>query len=651
MAGMLLVSLVIYLHFAFIFLAVFLILWWQRLHGWKVTVLLCILTLLFYGSCCLRNSGFLEERQGEIVYLSQSGFQIGDTFYQGDVKEVKLGDIVTVKASKADFPYLRNEGGFDQKHFLMGKGIKYMAENVSYEVVGHRWHLREWAVEMIKARADPELLDIYLYLLLGMRSEEVQSLLDMAKELAVLHLFAISGLHFNLLKKALAQLLAMAFSEKTAARISIFLMGIYAVILRGNVAAWRAYLMMVLKETRRWTPLQCFGLTGCFFLWMNPQIIFQLAFIYSMSIYFLVTLCHRQRFSNLIIFTASMMISTYFQYEIYPLGYLAGLLFTHMITLLFPLFVLDLMGGGLISGFNLRLYQGMLEAMRFLCRFSLSIVTGKPPLILIFIFYLGLVYAIYHQRFYHRRKFFIIPLLSILAVIVYPQLRFYGTVTMIDVGQGDSFLIQLPFNQANILIDTGGLDYQDVALKRLIPFFKSQGMTSLDAVYLSHQDFDHCGALESLEANFPVQKVIWTFAKDTYAGVTLTQLNTHSWDNPNDNSLVILVKLGSCQYLFTGDISSQVEDWLAKTYPDLQTDILKVAHHGSSTSSSADFLSQLNGRVAMISVGLHNRYHHPSEKVVDRLLAYGYEILRTDWQGAVKIYFTKTHTWIEKEKN
>lgn len=97
------------------------------------------------------------------------------------------------------------------------------------------------------------------------------------------------------------------------------------------------------------------------------------------------------------------------------------------------------------------------------------------------------------QRKIHQELSLLFAVL--LAFYFYPFYNMKGQVVMIDVGQGDCFFIQQPFHKGNILIDTGGLKNTDVATKRIIPYLESQGVFSLDAVFISHQDFDHCGAL------------------------------------------------------------------------------------------------------------------------------------------------------------
>ena len=107
----------------------------------------------------------------------------------------------------------------------------------------------------------------------------------------------------------------------------------------------------------------------------------------------------------------------------------------------------------------------------------------------------------------------------------------------------------------------------------------------------------------------------------------------------NDQSNVIYVTINGLNYLFTGDISKEVESDLYQVYHHLDVDVLKVAHHGSSSSSSDDLFKMIEPKMAFISVGENNRYKHPSYLTLKRLEAYGIKIFRSDKQGMVKIVY------------
>ena len=212
---------------------------------------------------------------------------------------------------------------------------------------------------------------------------------------------------------------------------------------------------------------------------------------------------------------------------------------------------------------------------------------------------------------------------------------------MIDVGQGDCFLVQQPFNQGNILIDTGGLKNKDIASLTLVPYLRSQGINRLEYVFISHNDIDHCGAYDSLFEQIEIKQTITTYQEEIEIGnVKIEMLKSGiGTDDINDKSLIIKATINNLVYLFMGDASNRVEHKLIENYPDLNVDVLKVSHHGSITGTSSEFLEAIRPKIALISCGQNNRYGHPNKGVLERLEDYDVKIYRSDLMGMVKIVY------------
>ena len=248
------------------------------------------------------------------------------------------------------------------------------------------------------------------------------------------------------------------------------------------------------------------------------------------------------------------------------------------------------------------------------------------------------------QRIHHE----VLLLVSLMIMLYFkPYYQIYGQVVMIDVGQGDSFLIQQPFNRGNILIDTGGLKNSDLASVTLVPYLHSIGIYQLDYVFLSHDDFDHSGAYDSLKNQIKIKQTITEYQSEIVIGdVIIKMLETSNSEDSNDNSLVLLAEINGLKYLFTGDISTAVELELIEKYPDLKVDVLKVSHHGSQSATSAAFLMAIDPKIALISCGKNNFYGHPSSEVIERLDDYGIKTYRTDQSGMVKIVYYRKNNYI-----
>lgn len=231
----------------------------------------------------------------------------------------------------------------------------------------------------------------------------------------------------------------------------------------------------------------------------------------------------------------------------------------------------------------------------------------------------------------------------------------------IDVGQADSILIVNQNHSA--LIDAGNNDDG----KNVVNFIKSKGINKLDYIVGTHPHEDHIGGLDDVINNIDVDKIylpkIQTNTK-TYENVlqaiqnknkkissfnkgdkfTIGNANLEVMtdsildkNNLNLSSNIIRMEFNGTSFLFTGDAETENE----KTIKWQQTDILKVGHHGSTTSTSQNFLNQIKPKYAIISVGKDNDYGHPNEKILERLEKVGAEVFRTDECGTIEIIVTE----------
>ena len=229
-------------------------------------------------------------------------------------------------------------------------------------------------------------------------------------------------------------------------------------------------------------------------------------------------------------------------------------------------------------------------------------------------------------------------------------------VSFIDVGQGDSEFIELP-NGETLLIDAGtnetGAD--------VVNYIESLGYSSIDYVVGTHPHEDHIGGLDDVIRTFDVESVYMpkvTADTKTFedvldavdekgltintakAGVTLVDGDGLSvkmlapvldeYDNTNDYSAVIKVVYGDTSFLFTGDAEQYAEDLITG---DVDSDVLKVGHHGSSTSTGEAFLERVSPSYAVISCGLGNSYGHPHTETIEKLG--GIPVFRTDEMGTI----------------
>ena len=210
-----------------------------------------------------------------------------------------------------------------------------------------------------------------------------------------------------------------------------------------------------------------------------------------------------------------------------------------------------------------------------------------------------------------------------------------NSITFINVGQGESILIEN--NNTTILIDTGGSLKLDIATECLIPFFKKRKINEIDYLLITHNDFDHCGAMTSLINNYKVNEIIYkTEYEFTLGDINFQNLNYNpiEFDSDNNKSMVLLFEFINKTWLLMGDAEKEVEEHIITTYKNIDVDYVKVGHHGSNSSSTKEFIKYISPSEAIISVG-KNSYGHPHKETLLTLEEQNVEIKRTDILGSI----------------
>lgn len=249
-------------------------------------------------------------------------------------------------------------------------------------------------------------------------------------------------------------------------------------------------------------------------------------------------------------------------------------------------------------------------------------------------------------------------------------------VKFIDVGQGDSILIHS--NGYSALIDTGPVE-SSIQLSRSL---KESHVETVDVLMLSHLHLDHSGGLEQIFEDFNVENIILpelsSFSEGIYSAelainevtrskgqiykattgmnfklgdfnITVVDLYPN-FTNENNQSVIIKAEIDGRIFLFMGDAEKETENKLVAKNKDINCDVLKVAHHGSNTSTTKDFLEKCSPDFGVISVGKDNIYNHPHRSTLEQLKKADVKIYRTDKQGDITFYIEKGKFRIETEK-
>jgi competence protein ComEC len=291
------------------------------------------------------------------------------------------------------------------------------------------------------------------------------------------------------------------------------------------------------------------------------------------------------------------------------------------------------------------------------------------------IFYAGLILILFTLN-NTSKSFLKISLVLILIISIFVYSRFDDkellaennlSVFMVDVGQGDAFLLKFP-NGKTALIDAGEANpFIDNGERVIIPLLDYLGIGKIDFGFISHLDLDHYGGFVSLIYNKRIKEVFRPLPDSGSKSIRLEKflkdmkVKTGIYDkksfvvgnakiyflndpynyyyksfSSNNKSGIIKIVYGKTSFLFVGDCEHPAEYYLATNFENmLDSDVLKVGHHGSATGSSEAFLSLVSPDISLVSAGIKNKFNHPAESVINSLEEINSVIYRTDKVGAV----------------
>ncbi|WP_187118810.1 DNA internalization-related competence protein ComEC/Rec2 [Bacillus marasmi] len=548
-------------------------------------------------------------------------------------------------------------------------------------------------------------------LLFGDQSMMDGELITSYQKMGIVHLLAISGLQVTFLSGVLfyCGLRIGIVREKMIVVIMIFL-PIYALLTGATASVVRAVMMMMVIlislrfGNQRILPLDALCYSFLILLLYSPYFIYDVGFQLSFSactalLLSAPVLLKNEGTLNQLILTsyiaqlATLPIILVHFFEVSLLSIIANLLFVPFFSIIltpffFIVFLLHPFLGFLVDPLIWALNKIIFIVNELINGFSSlplnMLVVGRPSNLLLLLLFISILMIFYRLERYRTNRIRM-SLLIVFPIVIITMIHLwspFGEVTFIDVGQGDSILIRLPYNRGNYLIDTGGnLPFSkepwqekrsnfDVGDDVVVPFLKSKGITRLDKLILTHGDMDHIGGATAIIDELTVREILLPNAKeqseleleltlkarqsgipinyviegqgwreeDDWLKVLAPDLSNDEGDK-NNQSIVLYGEIGGLSWLFTGDLEVEGEQRLVQKYPSIDIDVLKVGHHGSKTSSSELFLKQFKPEVAIISVGGKNRYGHPHREIIERYQANGIKLYRTDQKGAISYFF------------
>lgn len=611
------------------------------------------------------------------------------------ISTLKLGDYYNVVGEFKEPTQNTNFYLFNYKNYLYSNKIYWTVTANEIKLLKKNdnifYNIKNEIIKKINNSENSIYLNLFI---LGNNKYLDKDIYDSYKLNGISHLFAISGMHISLLSSALLCLLNKIIKRSNINYIIVILFLFYYMFLTNfSPSIIRATFLFTLISLKKLLKLDINNILILIFIFfmlllINPYYIYNVGFVFSFSISFCLMYFNSiiNKYKNYFIklfvtsfisFLVSIPIMINNYHEINLLSPFLNLIFVPYVSIIiFPLSLITFIFPSFSSllSFNIKILENisiLLSNIKFL-----NLTMAHVSIYIIFIYYI-LIYLSF------KKKRFI--LILFIVIFIHHNINYIKKDTelvVLDVGQGDSFLIILPYNKGNILIDTGGiLEYKkekwmerknkySIAQSVIIPYLKSRGINKIDYLILTHGDFDHMGESINLVNNFKIEQVI--FNNDSFNDLELELfkvleeknisfyqnikelnvdnnklyfLNNKLYDNENDNSNVIYTELNGIKILLMGDAGIKVEEDIIKKYNLSDIDILKVGHHGSKTSSSEKFIDSINPKYSIISVGKNNRYGHPNNEVIENLR--DTEIYRTDQNGSIMFKMKKNKLEIE----
>lgn len=670
------------------------------------------------------TSVYLE--QTKLIYHSNK-YSLGNirVFMKKETK-LPIGAFVLLEGQIKRTELPRNPGEFNSRQYYAAQHISYLmfqgeAKKISssYSKWGEALaSLQEFLSGVLEKTAGEEA-GIFCAMLLGDRSlleEETKIRYQMA---GILHILAISGLHLSLLGMGFYQgLKKLGLGNGGAGGIALAVIYQYGLLTGGSVATLRAVSMFLLAVVgkilgRTYDMLTAMAFAAILLLLDSPEYLYNSGFLLSFGAVlgmgvtapvFLKKLPWKGKLSKALVSSLALQLTVlpvllYFYYEVSLYGIVLNLAVLPTVAAV----LISGLGGMLVGSLWPGIGQGLLwpgkillKGYEVLCSLGCRLpcctwVAGQPKLWQIFLYYgilFGVVWLWAHEEGRERRGLWKasggvgILLLAGGILLLGVKGKSVFTITCLDVGQGDALVISVPSGET-YLCDGGSSSKASVGSYQILPFLKSQGVSVLDGILVSHTDEDHISGIWEIlnlqkEALTSVRvKALylpkWEDKPEAYEALEtaaskggipvfyLEQGNKLSkgefslevlypkmgeqGEDINENCLVFVGEYRNFRGIFTGDIGEATERKLGDLLKPCQ--FLKVGHHGSKNSTSLEFLEKLSPAIGVISCSQGNRYGHPSPETLQRLKEQGVAYWVTKDAGAITIRVQEEKVTVE----
>lgn len=634
-------------------------------------------------------------------------------FIKGDTGRFVYGDVIKAVITVTEPDTARNPGNFDYKQYLLtlnigatatvsdADAVEWLRHETGNIVVALSIQCRKAMLQAIRNCMPDTSSYLTEAIFLGDKSYLCDEVTDVFSAAGISHFMAVSGAHaafFIMPFSLLMQKMGMKKQRRYVAEIVLLLC--YVAVAGFGIPIIRAGIMMSLKRLaflvkRDYDPLIALLLALSILMAYNPYVIYsvsmQLSFGAVLSMLWIqpvlkkwltsfrvteyiaskildsICLCISVQLGTLPILVNQFQMPSVFVV-------LANLLCAPLVELLMMcgilitvLGLLKLILPGTLVGYGAYfLGEAVVGIAEYVARLSELQFRGIVyfdwwQLLLYYVLLAGVIWI--RPKSGKRWAAVGVCIFLLVCSINWPTKELQ--LVCIDVGQGESIYVRTPGGR-HYLIDCGSSSVSQVAEYRILPYLKTQKVTALDGVFLSHYDTDHISGIQAILETYEVAVLFLPDAmKDAEAAkdvmllaetygtevrywrqgdsmtddeVSITCLHPYSdlqTEDANEISMVLKVEYGEFEALLTGDLPQTAEMEILNTVG--QCDVLKVGHHGSASSTGEALLQTVQPQVALISCGINNRYGHPGKDVLERLEAVGSQIFVTAEEGAITV--------------
>ncbi|MBM6604136.1 DNA internalization-related competence protein ComEC/Rec2 [Pediococcus acidilactici] len=592
-----------------------------------------------------------------------------------------------------------NVNQFDFRRIMYGKKVYYNLNKTqlinvrqlplkSYQAWMHHW--RKKLLDRCQQFAEP-LRSYCAGIILGEQTDFLKENSEKLRNLGIIHLFCISGLHVFYFIKLIEKIgILLRIDRETLFTIQMVVLPVYFVFGGGSTSLFRAVTLVLIKLVAQRLRLNFRGgveawcIVLLINLWLNPFVLLQMGG--QLSYLLSLVLISQSTTSSLKIsfklFLVEIPIILFSMYKIHLLTVLFNLLCVPLFSSLVIPAVLIAFCFPLTASVINQVIIGVEWGLQRLDQLPGLLLIGKPSRWLVMFLLVIALKIVSTDAQILKKRLFKVYWLTWIATGVYFRLLPFGEVTFFDVGQGDSILIREPFNRSVTMVDTGGKlrfgsrqkQTSTIAKNSSINYLQSIGISKIDTLCLTHQDVDHIGEAKAVLQNLKVQQLLFpagvektdnfryqilpylhqTRIVEVLKGAQVSRLPLQilyperPGKGANEDSLVLEGKFGGKRILLTGDLDISGEQKLLQN-PELvgKVDIFKLGHHGSKTANSPELLSAIFPKLTVVSAGRNNRYGHPNAEVIERLQRLRIPVVSTQDYGMIsyRYFFNGMGRW------